>query len=238
MITPVFRALIGGLMVFSALVPLVAAAQTTTDGPAIDVEVFNPADGSNLFCAQPGSTLTARLFIRPGTQNTSCTPSCGSVVPGGTAHLATALLDLEFDPARLTFTSASNNGGTAAVDGLIQDNAGTGRIGWALAGDWTPNATTSGLLANPCSMGLLDQAGWVTEMEFTVPTAASGLTVLHLRRAADEFPLSMADLCGDEAFREDNGGIDEIVDAQVLIAPDCSSALFFDGFETSDTGRW
>ncbi|RLE28076.1 MAG: hypothetical protein DRJ65_00795 [Acidobacteria bacterium] len=215
-------------------------AQTTSTGTGIDLEIINPSDGSNTFCVAPGDTLKARLFIRPGTDTTSCTPSCGSVVNGGATHIATAVVDIAFDNQKLTLVNSINNSGTAAVDGLIQDHAADGRIGWALAGDWTPNADTSGTLATPCEMQLLNSADWVLGAEFTVQPTASGITSLHLRRETDTdgFSLSFADICSSEAFTEANGGIDEIVDGAVLINSSCADLLFFDGFETQNVERW
>ena len=215
-------------------------AQTSTPGPAIDIEIINPADGSNTFCVAPGETLTARLFIRPGTDTTSCTPSCGTVVEGGPGQIATAVVDIAYDEENLSLAATADNSGTAAIDGLLQDNSPQGRIGWALAGDWTPNADTSGTLASPCDMQLLDSADWVLETEFTVQPTASGITSLHLRRETDtkSFNLSFADICGSEAFTATNGGIDEIIDGTVLISSSCADVLFFDGFEDGAINRW
>lgn len=227
-----------GAIVILAVFATAGLSQTTTPGAAIDLEIINPSDGANTFCVAPGDTLTARLFIRPGTDTTSCTPLCGSVVNGGPAHIATAVVDIAFDNQKLTLVSSTNNSGTAAVDGLIQDNAPRGRVGWALAGDWTPNAVTSGALATPCDMQLLDSAGWVLETEFSVQPTAFGITSLHLRRETDSFALSFADICSSEAFTATNGGIDEIVDGAVLISSDCAGLLFFDGFENGTGERW
>jgi len=227
-----------GLFAILTIFATAAGAQTSISGPEIDLEIVNPSDGTNTFCVSPGDTLTARLFVRPGTQTASCTPSCGSVVSGGTAHPATAVIDIAFDNQKLSLTGHTNNTGTAAIDGLIQDNAIHGRIGWALAGDWTPNGDTNGTLALPCDMQLLESADWVFETQFTVQPTASGLAALHLRRSTDGFALSFADLCSDEAMTEANGGIDEIIDATVLVSTSCTSVLFFDGFEDGTAGRW
>jgi hypothetical protein len=215
-----------------------SGAQTSVPGPAIDLEIVNPSDDTNTFCVAPGDTLTARLFVRPGSQATSCTPSCGSVVAGGAAHIATAVVDIAFDNQKLNLTGHTNNAVTAAVDGLVQDNAAQGRIGWALAGDWSPDGDTSGTLATPCDMQLLENASWVLETQFTVQPTASGMTILHLRRDSDGFALSFADICSDEAMTVASGGIDEIIDGIVLISTSCTSTLFFDGFEDGTAGRW
>lgn len=228
---------------FGLLLTLFASAgwaQTSTPGSAIDIEILNPADGSNTFCVAPGEPLVTRLFIRPGTDTTSCTPTCGTVVDGGAAHIATAVVDIAFDNQKLTLVSSTNNPDTAAVDGLIQNNSIQGRIGWALAGDWTPDAVTTGNLANPCEMQLLDSAGWVLETEFTVQPSAPGIMSLHMRRKTDTdpFSLSFADICSEEAFTKVNGGIDEIIDGAVLISSSCADVLFFDGFEDGASKRW
>ena len=144
---------------------------------------------------------------------------------------------------QLSFSGAANNpdAGFAAIDGLIQDNSSQGRVGWALAGDWTPDADAeAGVLATPCTMNLLDTAGWVFQVHFTPGPAASGATMLHIRRETDSppFALSFADMCGSEAYTKTNDGIDEIADAVVYISSSCASALFLDGFETASTSRW
>jgi hypothetical protein len=234
------RGLVTALGLFAILMVLTtaASAQTSIPGSAIDLEIVNPSDGTNSFCVAPGDTLTARLFVRPGNQTTSCTPSCGSVVSGGTAHIATAVVDIAFDNQKLNLVTHTNNTGTTAVDGLIQNNATQGRIGWALAGDWTPDADTSGTLAAPCDMQLLESANWVLETQFTAQPTASGMTTLHLRREGEGFALSFADICSDEAMTMASGDIDEIIDGTVLVSASCTSVLFFDGFEDGTVGRW
>ncbi len=227
-----------GAIFILAVFATTGLSQTTTPGATIDLEIINPSDDTNTFCVAPGDTLTARLFIRPGSNTTSCTPSCGTLVDGGAAHIATAVVDIAFDNQKLNLVSSTNNSGTAAVDGLVQDNSSQGRIGWALAGDWTPNAVTSGTLATSCDMQLLDSADWVIETEFSVQPTASGITSLHLRRETDAFALSFADICSDEAFTVANGGIDEIVNGAVLVSSSCADVLFFDGFETGTTAIW
>jgi hypothetical protein len=230
-------------LVLSAL-PLVLAstvclAQTTT-APGIDVEIYNPADGTNRLCVQSGSTFWANVFVRPGNQSLACSPACGSAL-GGSANLATAVIDVAFSSARLSFNQAQNNPSptTAAVDGLIQtQNVTGGRIGWALAGDWTPDGDTNGSLADPCAMQKLDAPGWAFRMQIT--GVGSGMTTLHLRRESDvsPFALSFADICGSPAFKESNGGIDEIGDMVVMVASTCDDVLFFDNFERRDTSAW
>jgi len=234
------RGLVTALGLFAILMVLTTAAgaQTSIPGSAIDLEIVNPSDGTNTFCVSPGDSLTARLFVRPGTQATSCTPSCGSVVFGGTAHIATAVIDIAFDNQKLNLTGHTNNTATAAIDGLIQDNATQGRVGWALAGDWTPDGDTSGTLATPCDMQLLESASWVLETQFTVQPTASGITALHLRNEGEGFALSFADICSNEAMTTASGGIDEIIDGTVLVSASCTSVLFFDGFEDGTAGRW
>jgi hypothetical protein len=150
------------------------------------------------------------------------------------------VVDIAFDNQKLNSPSTINNPLTAAVDGLVQDNSAQGRIGWALAGDWTPDADTSGTLATPCEMQLLETPDWVVEAEFSVLPTASGITSLHLRRESDvdPFALSFADICSSEALTEANGGIDEIIDGAVLISSDCAGVLFFDGFESRTGERW
>jgi hypothetical protein len=221
-----------------------AAAQTTSPGPAIDVEVFNPVDASNLFCAAPGDTLVARLYVRPATgpgTSFSCTLPCGSA-SGGPANIAAAAVDIGFDGSRLAYFSAANNPdpGFAAVDGLLQtQNLASGRLGWALAGDWTPDGSTGGTLADPCSMLKLDHAGWVASLAFNVMRSGpSALTV----RDEPVFPLSFADACGPSNYTSSNGGIDEVVSATVATgSPQCpalDAVIFRNGFETGGTTLW
>jgi hypothetical protein len=214
-------------------------AQTTTP-PGIDVEVYNPADGSNRVCVASGSSFWANVFVRPGSQSTPCSPACGSAL-GGPANIATAVIDVAFDAARLTFNQAQNNPNPsyAAVDGLVQtQNVGGGRVGWALAGDWTPDGDPNGALADPCDMQKLSSAGWVFRMQFT--GAGPGMTTLHLRRESDlpSFALSFADICGSPAFKESNGGVNQVGDMVVMVGATCNDVLFFDNFERRDTSAW
>jgi hypothetical protein len=212
-------------------------AQTST-APGVDVEIYNPGDGTNRVCVPNGSTLWAHVFLRPGGQSTSCSPACGSAL-GGSANLATAVIDVAFDSARLGFNQAQDNPATAAVDGLVQtQNVGSGRVGWALAGDWSTNADPNSNLADPCAMQKLSTAGWVFRMQFSA--LGAGMTTLHLRRESDlpPFALSFADICGSPAFKQSNGGVDEVGDLVVMVASTCSDVIFFDNFERRDTSAW
>lgn len=219
-----------------------AFAQTSQPGDAIDVEIYNPVGGSNLFCVAPAETFEARVYFRPGTAATSCVLSCSPpAVPGGSANVAAAVIDVAFDPTALSYVPASlvSNTNGAAAHGLVQEqNAGSGRIGWALAGSWSDPGNPASTLLSPCDMELLTAPGWL--FAFQLQPTGEGSSVLHLRRQTDDppFALSFADICGSAAFTTANGGLDEVVDAMVLVSDSCSSLLFFDGFETADTGRW
>ena len=73
-----------------------AVAQTTLPGGAIDVEIYNPADGTNLICAAPGDTLWAGLYVRPASgagSTMTCSLLCGSAA-GGPGSLAAAAVDV------------------------------------------------------------------------------------------------------------------------------------------------
>ncbi|MEE4273957.1 MAG: hypothetical protein V2I67_19935 [Thermoanaerobaculales bacterium] len=216
-------------------------AQTTLPGPEVDIEVVNPTDGSNAFCVAPSTTFNVRIFLRPGTGVTTCTLSCSPPdLDGGSANLATGVVDLAFDSAVLSYVadSAQGNPATAAVQGLPRENAADGRIGWAQAGSWSsPGDPASGLLS-PCEMEMLTTADWLFQLQLRAEGPA--MTNLHLRRETDPAPfaLSFADICGSDAFTQSNGGIDEVRDAIVLISEGCSGALFFDNFSSGDTSRW
>lgn len=232
------------LVVLSAVCTVIAvsaSAQTTTPGSALDLELYNPGTGSNIFCVSPGETFQARLWISPGSSSETCSLSCGAAM-GGSANLATAVIDIEYPGDQLSLTAATNspNLGFAAIDGLIQDNSDENRIGWALAGDWTPNADTSGALASPCDMQLLSTAGWVLETQFSVHPQASGMSSLHLRRETDSLPfaLSFADLCNLEAMTQANGTIDEVVDGIVIVTGECANLVFLDNFENGNVNHW
>ncbi len=222
------------LALLAGLLPVVALAQTTT-APGIDVEVYNPLTGSNSFCVAPGGSFTANVLVRPGTAASTCTLACSPpAAAGGTANLATAAVDLLFDPAVLGFVTAANNQATAAVDGLLQtQNLAQGRLGWALGGDWTPDATVGGTLASPCAMGKLTAAGFVFSATFTglVP----GTTTLTLAQQPG-FELSFGDVCGGSF--EPASGVDEVRGASVLVDAACASIIFADGFNTGTTGAW
>lgn len=224
------------------LIGSIATAQTTQPGDAIDLEVYNPIDGSNRFCVAPSATFEARVFLRPGTDSSTCALSCSPPnAPGGSANIATAVVDLAFDSSKLTYVTGSieSNNATAAIQGLAQEqNAGEGRIGWALAGTWSTPGNPSSSLLSPCEMQMITASGWVFGMDFQA--VGSGMTTLHLRRESDSesFALSFADICGTDAFKQSNGGIDEIRDAVVMVATDCQNVIFFDTFGTGDASQW
>jgi len=229
-------------MTVALLATSLVSAQTTQPGDAIDIEIFNPIDGSNAFCVAPNEIVEARIFVRPGTNALSCTLSCsGPNVPGGSANIATAVIDLAFDGSKLSYVSDSieSNAATAAVQGLPQEqNLVDNRIGWALAGSWTTPGDPGSTLLSPCDMQMVTTADWLFRMQFQA--AADGTTTLRLRQESDSepFALSFADICGTEAFKQSNGGIDEIRHAVVMVSSDCSDLIFFDNFGTGGTERW
>ncbi len=229
------------LVVLAALWVGLADAQTTTP-PGIDVEVFNPVDGSNSFCVAPSQSFWAHVFVRPGLEVLSCTHSCSPPdVAGGSANLATGVIDLSFATSMLHFSQAETNPdpGHAAVDGLVIDNhTAEGRIGWALAGDWNINGDITSGLKSPCDQLKIQSEAWVFRVQFTAQT--EGISAIHIRRQADDMPfqLSFADSCQSPAFTLGNGGIDEAVDGMVLVSTSCAALLFSDGFESGDTSAW
>lgn len=224
------------------LIGSLASAQTTQPGDAIDLEVYNPIDGSNRFCVAPPATIEARVYLRPGTDSSTCTLSCSPPnVPGGSANIATAVIDLAFDSTKLTYVNGSieSNSATTAIQGLAQDqNIGDGRIGWALAGTWSTPGDPASSLLSPCEMQMITTSDWVFGVEFQA--VGTGMTRLHLRRETDATPfaLSFADICGTEAFKQSNGGIDEVRNAVVMVATDCQNVLFFDNFGSGDVSQW
>ena len=224
------------------LIASLASAQTTQPGDAIDLEVFNPIDGSNRFCVAPPATIEARVYLRPGTDSSTCTLSCSPPnVAGGSANIATAVIDLAFDSTKLTYVNGSieSNSATTAIQGLAQDqNIGDGRIGWALAGTWSTPGNPASSLLSPCEMQMITTSDWVFGVEFQA--AGTGMTTLRLRRETDATPfaLSFADICGTEAFKLSNGGIDEVRNAVVLVATNCRTVLFFDNFGSGDVSQW
>jgi len=236
--TPIKLVAITAVLLATSLV----SAQTTQPGQAIDIEIFNPVDGSNAFCVAPAQTVEARVFVRPGADTLSCNLSCsGPSVPGGSANIATAVIDLVFDGSKLTYVTDSieGNGATAAVQGLPQEqNLADDRIGWALAGSWSTPGDPGSALLSPCDMQMVTTADWLFRMQFQATGA--GTTTLRLRQETDDepFALSFADMCGTEAFKRSNGGIDEIKNAVVLVSNDCNELIFFDNFGTGDTDRW
>jgi hypothetical protein len=228
-------------VVVAILATSLAWAQTTTPGDAIDIEVVNPVDGSNTFCVTPSEILTARVHVRPGTGSLSCSLSCSPPsIPGGSANIATAAIDMAFDPARISYVPSSlqNNQTTAAVQGIPQLNLADNRVGWALAGGWSTPGDPSSTLLSPCDMPLLTNDSWVFSVQFQAESL--GTTTLRLRRETDDppFALSFADICGTEAFKQSNGGIDEVKNGTVLVSQDCTGVIFFDGFGSGDTNAW
>lgn len=223
------------------LIGSLGAAQTTQPGDAIDIEIFNPIDGTNAFCVAPAETIEARVFVRPGTDSMTCTLSCGPNIPGGSANIATAVIDLVFDDSKLTYVTgtAQGNNATAAVQGLAQEqNLAEGRVGWALAGSWSDPGNPGSALLSPCDMQMITTHDWLFGVQFQ--TVGPGMTTIRLRRESDPepFALSFADICGTEAFKQTNGGIDEVKNAVVMVNDDCANVIFFDTFGTGDTDQW
>lgn len=216
-------------------------AQTTVPGPAIDVEVYNPTDGSNSFCVAPGDTFWAGLYVRPASgagSTMSCNVACGPTL-GGPGSVATAAVDVGFTSGQLAFFRADVNSdpGSAAADGLVQaQNLSQGRVGWALAGDWTPDGNTSGTLDNPCAMLKLDSPEWVVRIGFNVLEAGQSVLAIN---APPDGPLSFADVCGSPAYTPANGGVDEVVPAAVSTScPSVANVIFRNGVETGDASVW
>lgn len=222
------------------LVATSGLAQTTTPGAGIDVEVYFDGSGENFTCVAPGASFWANVWVSPGTGSETCSLACSPpAVAGGSGHLATGIVDVAHDVARLGYMASEDNPATAAVDGLIQNNGASGRVGWALAGDWNVDATPGSGLASPCTMGLLDVASWVYRIQYQA-AGSIGSTLLHLRRPTDTVPfeLSFADICGNPAFKTSNSGIDEVRDAIVMISNQCDSLILADTFELGDMARW
>lgn len=229
------------LAVILLVAPMVAA-QTTQPGSAVDIEIYNPSNGDNTFCVAPSAIFTPRVFFRPGTGTLSCDLNCSPPsIPGGSANIATAVIDISFDPAVLSYVPGSiqNNTGTAAVQGIAQEqNVADNRIGWALAGTWSTPGNPSSTLASPCDTQMLTTSGWLYQLQFQA--TGSGMSTLRLRRETDArpFALSFADICGTEAFKESNVGIDEVRNAIIMVSTNCSDLLFFDTFENGDASLW
>lgn len=230
------------VLTVALLATSLVSAQTTQPGNAIDIEIFNPIDGSNAFCVAPSGTVDARVYVRPGIDASSCTLSCsGPSVPGGSANIATAVVDVAFDAGNLSYvpSSITNNAATTAIQGMAQEqNVADHRIGWALAGSWSTPGDPSSTLLTPCDMEMLTTADWIFGLQFQATGA--GMSTLRLRRETDAqpFALSFADICGNEAFKSSNGGIDEIRNAVVMVNSDCNDVIFFDNFGTGGTDRW
>jgi hypothetical protein len=218
------------------------SAQTTQPGDAIDIEIFNPSDGSNAFCVAPAGTIEARVFLRPGTGQLSCNLTCSPPnVPGGSANIATGVVDVAFDGGALSYVPGSieNNDATAAIQGLAQEqNIADDRIGWALAGNWSTAGDPTSNLLNPCDMQFVTAADWIFRMSFQA--VGTGMSTLTLRGETDPqpFALSFADICGSEAFKASNAGIDEIKSAVVMVSTECGNVVFFDNFDTGGTDQW
>lgn len=227
-----------GFLAVALLLTSAGTAQTTSPGPGIDIEIVNPADGSNNFCAQSGVPFWAEIWVRPGDLTTTCSLGCGSV-DGGTAAIAAAAVQARFDTTMLSFGSAETNPdpGFAAVDGLVMtDHTASGRVGWSLAGDWVVDGDPSGGLEGPCTQTLLDSPGWVFRIQLTATASGSGLVSLSRQ---PEFALSFADHCGAGAFTPASGDLDELVPGFVTTAcSDQADIVFADSLETGSTGRW
>lgn len=218
-----------------------AVAQTTLPGGAIDVEIYNPTDGTNLICAAPGDTLWAGLYVRPASgagSTMTCSLLCGSA-SGGPGSLAVAAVDVGFSASHLAYfrTDVNPDPAFAAADGLVQEqNLADGRVGWALAGDWTPDGSTGGSLADPCAMLKLADPGWVARIGFNVLEAGQSQLAIGAPPAS---PLSFADVCGSPAYTTANGGVDEVVPAAVSTeCPSVSGIIFRNGVDTGDTSVW
>jgi len=216
-----------------------AFTQSTTPGAGIDVEVFSPDnDEANTFCVAQGETFWAYLWVSPGDTSTTCDLTCGTGVAGGRANISSGTVDISFDPTMLTLDATEPNPDVslASIDGIfVEQNLAAGRIGWALAGDWTPNGATDGALANPCEMLKLSSPQWVARFAFTV--TAQGTSTLHIR-TEPEGALSFSDICGSGVFGLSNGGINEVVDATVSTDAKCVPDIFADGFESGDSSHW
>lgn len=158
---------------------------------------------------------------------------------GGTAKIATAAVDVGFNPSLLSLQSAETNPdpGSAAVDGLVATgNTAAGRVGWSLAGDWMVDGDPTSGLEGPCTMDLLDTPGWVFRIQLTA--TAQGSSLLALGRQPG-FELSFADHCSATAFTLTSGDLDELVPGFVTTAcSNQSDIVFTDSFEIGSTGRW
>ena len=227
-------------LLVSFLAAALTFAQSTIPGDEIDIEIFNQADGSNDFLVAPGDSFWAYVWLSPSvTDSFECSEShgCAGSVMGGKGNLAAAAVDVAFDPAMLQYLQMESNPGTAAVDGLAQEqNLGEGRIGWALAGDWEPvDADPSQGLESPCDMGKISAADWVFRVQFQA--LQEGGSALVLRRQSDNpaFELSFADVCGSPTFKL-GSGVDEVVNASVTVF--FADSIFADGFESGTTSAW
>ena len=112
-------------------------AQSATGAPGIDLELYNPANGTNAFAVEVGEVFWAHLWLRPGPTTSTCSASCGEVL-GGSSRLSSGVIRLSFDTAMLKLVDAELNGNRldAAGEGSLDlRSAGDGALGWTLSGD-------------------------------------------------------------------------------------------------------
>jgi len=230
------------VLAFVLLAAPMAAAQTSQPGSAIDIEIYNPSNGDNAFCVAPSELFSPRVYFRPGTGTLSCNLDCAPPsIPGGSANIATSVIDIAFDSVALRYVTGSiqNNSTTAAVQGIAQEqNVDDERVGWALAGTWSTPGNPASTLMSPCDTQMLTTDSWLFQLRFRA--LQPGMSTIRLRRETDAqpFALSFADICGTEAFKGSNGGVDEVKNLVVLVTDSCSDVFFFDGFETGGPDRW
>ena len=219
---------------FAAALSCAAWCESVAPGPAIDVAVVNPEDGSNRFAIAAGQSFEVELRVHPvdlgqfPSQAASCDlAECAGAVVGGRGHLAAGLLQLRFDPAALTLVSSEIPGTGAAADGIVLDaGAAQGRIGWALAGDFVIDGDRDSGLRSICEMATLSAPEVVLRLTFRRETDED--TTIHLATPedVDPFALSFADRCSTSSFTLANGAIDQVIDGLLVEGP-----IFKDGFE-------
>jgi len=217
--------------------------ERSVDSVGVEVEIYNPADDSNTFCVAAGAPFWANVLVRPGDSSTTCDLACSPTpVAGGDANLATGIVNMGFDTARLTYLQGETNPdpGFPAVDGLLQEqNVPSGQVGWGLVGDWSVDGDPASQLGNVCDAAKITAEGWIFRAQFVAP--ATGSTTLRLIRETDNpaFELSFADACGT-SFKESNGGLTESVDAMVYAGVPCggTNVIFLDGFELGNPSAW